>query len=171
VSGRIVHFTTYGVAAPQGSKIRNRYGGMRESSKRLQPWRADVARAAAVAMMPARVQSRVLAGYYTAGSDDVPRPLLEGGLAVRLLFVLPRPKGHYGTGRNAERLRLRAPAFPAVTPDIDKAARAVLDALTGVVMRSDAQVVTLHAEKRYGSPARCEVTVTELEERASEEAA
>lgn len=42
----IVHFTAHGVAAPQGSK--NQFGG--ESSKRVKPWREDVARAAGEAM-------------------------------------------------------------------------------------------------------------------------
>lgn len=36
-----VTFTVEGIPAPQGSKIRTRYG-MRESSKRVGPWRAAV---------------------------------------------------------------------------------------------------------------------------------
>ena len=38
-------------------------------------------------------------------------------------------------------------------PDIDKLARAILDALTDArVWPDDGQVVTMHVEKRYGEP-------------------
>lgn len=40
-------------------------------------------------------------------------------------------------------------AFPHVKPDVDKLARAVLDALTGVVFKDDSQVVSLQASKVY----------------------
>lgn len=48
---------------------------------------------------------------------------------------------------------------PAVKPDSDKLARAILDALTGVLFADDAQVVDLIVRKRYGTPERVEVTV------------
>ena len=76
-------------------------------------------------------------------------PLLTGPLEVTLGFHLPRPKGHYGTGRNAEKLRPSAPDYHTVKPDIDKLSRAVLDALKGVVWRDDAQVWKKLASKRY----------------------
>ena len=47
-------------------------------------------------------------------------------------------------------------------PDIDKLARCALDALTGIVFRDDAQIVDLHATKRYGEPERAELTIREL---------
>lgn len=43
-------------------------------------------------------------------------------------------------------------AVPSTTPDVDKLARAVLDSLTGSVIKDDAQVVKLIAEKRYCRP-------------------
>jgi Holliday junction resolvase RusA-like endonuclease len=64
---------------------------------------------------------------------------------VRVAFRLPRPKGHYGR----RGLRPSAPAYPNVMPDLDKLARAILDALTGIVWRDDAQVVRLDVEKIY----------------------
>lgn len=57
-------------------------------------------------------------------------------VAVCLSFVLPR-------GRTVTR------PWPSVRPDADKLARAILDALTGVVYVDDAQVVRLDARKRY----------------------
>lgn len=142
-----VRFTVYGVAAPQGSKVRTRHGGMRESSKRLAPWRAQVSLSAAQEMAH---------GFRTS--------LLDGPLRARILFVLPRPKSHFGTGKRADVLKLSAPVYPSVTPDLDKCCRAIFDSLTGVVFRDDAQVASLVAEKRYGAPARVEVTVEPLED-------
>lgn len=71
-------------------------------------------------------------------------------VGVSLTFILPRPAGHYGTGSNAARVRPGAPAAPAVSPDLDKLCRAVLDALTDAgVWRDDAQVTRLAADKVY----------------------
>jgi len=39
--------------------------------------------------------------------EQAPKRLLDCPLRVDLYFYLPRPKGHYGTGKNAEE-RLRA---------------------------------------------------------------
>lgn len=70
----------------------------------------------------------------------------EEPAAVGLCFVMPRP-------------RTVSRAWPGVRPDIDKLARAVLDALTGVAYRDDACVVMLMASKVYGDGDACGVTV------------
>jgi crossover junction endodeoxyribonuclease RusA len=46
-------------------------------------------------------------------------------------------------------------------PDVDKLARSVLDALTGVAYDDDSQVIDLHVTKNFGSPARAEISVEE----------
>jgi len=59
---------------------------------------------------------------------------------VRLRFALPRPKS----------LSRRASHRPHTKrPDVDKLARAALDALTGVIFKDDSQVYALHAVKHY----------------------
>lgn len=78
------------------------------------------------------------------------RTLLEGPLRVAITFYLPRPKAHFRTGKHASSLRDKAPVHPDKKPDALKLARAVEDALTGVVWRDDAQIVTEHISKRYG---------------------
>lgn len=88
--------------------------------------------------------------------------LLARPFMVDLTFYLARPKGHYGTGRNAGVLKPSAPRYPAVKPDIDKLSRAVLDALTRVLWRDDAQVVQKFASKVYGTPECVIVTVCPL---------
>ena len=48
---------------------------------------------------------------------------------------------------------------PTMAPDLDKLARAVLDALTGLAFDDDAQVTILNCEKRYGPRDELIVTV------------
>jgi crossover junction endodeoxyribonuclease RusA len=125
-------FFVPGIPAPQGSK---RYLGasaagkprFKESSDRVTPWRADI-----------RNDAKVMFGEPTAGPVE-----------VQLVFVLPRPKSHYRTGRNADLLRDTAPPAPAGKPDIDKLARAALDAMTNVAWLDDAQVTKLTLIKVY----------------------
>jgi crossover junction endodeoxyribonuclease RusA len=86
-----------------------------------------------------------------AAKATITRRGVEGPLSVSLRFSLRRPKGHFGKGGA---VRPSAPARPAKKPDIDKLARAVLDAITvSGVWIDDAQVVRLNAEKNYsGEP-------------------
>ena len=58
-------------------------------------------------------------------------PML-GPVRVEWRAWFPRPKGHYGTGRNAETLKPQAPGLPHDNRrgDADKIERAILDALT-----------------------------------------
>ena len=66
-------------------------------------------------------------------------------VGVVLDFYMPRPKGHFGK----KGLLPSAPLLPAKKPDLDKLIRAVLDALTGVLMHDDAQVCSITARKHF----------------------
>lgn len=67
----------------------------------------------------------------------------EGGVALDVLFVLPRPQALCTRGKILR-------AFPHLCkPDVDKLTRAAADALTGVLWRDDAQITDLRARKRY----------------------
>jgi Holliday junction resolvase RusA-like endonuclease len=61
-----------------------------------------------------------------------------GPVKVQITFHLPRPKS-----------RPKRHTHPDVRPDLDKLQRAVLDALTGIAWRDDAQVCAIAAEKCY----------------------
>ena len=86
-----------------------------------------------------------------------PDTLLSGPLTVEFIFELPRPAGHFGK----RGLLPSAPACPTVRPDVLKLARAVEDALTGVLWRDDSQIVFEALTKRYGERARLMVRVGE----------
>ena len=74
----------------------------------------------------------------------------EGAIHILLVFYMPRPKSHYGTGRNANLLKDTAPYHHTKTPDIDNLTKAVMDAITDIkVWKDDKQVVAVDAEKRY----------------------
>lgn len=82
---------------------------------------------------------------------------------VNMLFFMPRPKGHYGTGRNAGTLRPSAPEHHTVKPDSDKLARAVNDALTDAgVIRDDSTITMLVIAKAYAKnyPPGAHISIT-----------
>lgn len=112
-------FFVAGRPAPQGSKRHVGNGIMVESSKAVAPWRTTVA--------------------WHASQHHIGAPF-DGPLVVRLEFVMPRPTSlpkKKATPRHTKR------------PDIDKLARAMNDAMSGVVWRDDSQIVDQHVSKRY----------------------
>lgn len=130
-------FTVPGEPVPQGSTrafVTNSGKAVTTTSNRdrLAGYRADLVEAATRAM---REQGR------------------EDGYAAARVFVtfcLQRPKSHYGSGRNANQRKPSAPAYPARRPDVDKLARACLDAMTiAGIWQDDAEVISLTAHKRY----------------------
>lgn len=128
-------FTVVGTPKPQGSKRAyiNKSTGRpiitEQGGSQLTDWRTDVQQAAIRAQ----------------GSN----PPFEGPLSVTLDFMLTRPKSHPKT----------KPTWPISRPDIDKLARAVLDALTHICFKDDSQVVELDATKSWGSPPGVVVTI------------
>jgi Holliday junction resolvase RusA-like endonuclease len=120
-------FFAHGIPAPQGSKrlVRLRTGRvmMLEDSKRVMPWRAVVAAAAAAARMP----------------------LHEGNVEVRIVARWVRPVTHLGKDGSVKRSSPPRPGYA----DCDKLARAVCDALAGIAYRNDRQVVQLSVERRW----------------------
>lgn len=105
------------------------------NEKKVKPWRAAVSQVA---------------------SESI-STMLEGPLRMRMDFVFPRPKGHFGSGKNAGVLKRSAPAFPAVKPDATKLLRSTEDALKGILWKDDSQIVTQAATKRYGEQAGCRI--------------
>ncbi|BCP41382.1 hypothetical protein MINTMi27_14750 [Mycobacterium intracellulare] len=126
----MISFFVPGKPAPQGSKRHVGRGILIESSKEVGPWRERVA--------------LVAHGTMAAERDICGQGLIEKPQQVELnlWFVLPRP---------ASAPKTKTP--PATKrPDIDKLARAVLDALTDVVFQDDSQVTSMALTKRLADP-------------------
>lgn len=140
----MISFFVPGLARPQGSKRHVGRGIMVESSKQLKPWRMLVAHEAGIAMK---------------GQALFLKPIL-----LELQFRFQRPKAHYSA---AGTLKPKVPYYPTGRNlgDADKLARAVCDALTGIVFGDDAQVARLRVDKLYsigGEQAGVSVEAREL---------
>ena len=84
------------------------------------------------------------------------RPPIITAVEVNVTAGYQRPAAHYGTGRNANRLKDLAPAHPVGRNlgDADKIGRLVLDALTVAgVLHDDCQVVDVHVRKCWAAHA------------------
>lgn len=112
-----------GTPAPQGSiravvhRTTGRAVAIKDNNAAQKSWRTDV-------------------GWYAAKAST--GTVHTGPVAVRVEFVMPRPKS----------APKRSTPAAIKRPDCDKLCRAVFDALSGVIYRDDSQVVDLHASKR-----------------------
>ena len=127
MSAKERHLFVPGVPAPQGSKRHVGRGIMVESSKAVGPWRERVALAFAELL-------------------DGESPT-RAAVVLNARFTFTRPKSHLRANGVA---RESAPATPVTRPDLDKLCRAILDALSGVAIVDDSQVVAIVASKEYG---------------------
>ena len=125
-----------GIPAAQGSKKHVGRGILVESSKKVAPWRQDVRHAAL---------------EYYQGEP------VSGAVEVAIEFIFARPKGHYGTGKNADKLKPSAPKYATSNNlgDIDKLQRSTFDALAvrsgGTVLKDDSLIVDVAIQKRYAT--------------------
>jgi crossover junction endodeoxyribonuclease RusA len=94
--------------------------GMTNDSKKTKPWQADVKHFASQAWT----------------GPPLPKDV---AVDIDLRFWLVRPRSVSAKRRPC----------PVVKPDVDKLARCILDALTGVCFVDDSQVVALGASKKY----------------------
>lgn len=77
----------------------------------------------------------------------------DGAVTLAVMFHFPRPKS-----------KPRRVVHCITRPDLDKAIRAIGDALTGILFADDAQIVAVHACKVYaaaGTAPRAEITIAE----------
>lgn len=97
------------------------------------------------------------AGVAAAARRQTPEAFL-GPVGVSVSFTFKRPKSHYLKAG----LRVDAPrcCYPAKRGDVDKLIRSTLDALTGIVFRDDAQVVTVTGGVLWGDADRTSIIVS-----------
>lgn len=155
----MISFTVYGVPQTAGSKrafviprkgvtvtsARDCRAIVTDDNDKGKPWRADIQQAAIAAMNG--------------------RSPLTGPIVLNVRFFFPRPKAHFGSGKNANVLKLSSPKQHTVKPDRTKCLRFLEDALTHVVWRDDSQVIGGWVYKLYcdsANPHPCvEVQISE----------
>jgi Holliday junction resolvase RusA-like endonuclease len=130
-NSRSISFFVPGIALPKGSTksfvVKGR-AVTTSTTKGLKPW-----------------QNRIALFAQKAGV----KKFVDGAVRVDAEFVFERPKSHYGTGRNADKLKPSAPRRHTSTPDRDKLERALHDGLTGIAYRDDCQVDAGFVSKRW----------------------
>ena len=126
-----LHFTVYGVAVPKGNMRAIQMKGMKfpvvtDSNKSVKSWSQLVAQAASTAIQQL---------------PDHERAVMRGAVRLSIAFYMPRPK-KFTRPQYADEPCL-------TTPDWDKLARAVGDALSEVVYADDKQIVEAMIGKFY----------------------
>jgi len=144
-----IAFTVYGEPKTAGSKRAFYKAGMKraivvDDNDKSRDWKEHVS---------------------SAARQNYQGPLLTGPLKVSLRFYRVRPKGHFN-GRGEMNKAGRDSIGPTTKPDVLKLARAVEDALSGVIYRDDAQIIREVLEKEWGEPARVEVVIEPLQQPA-----
>lgn len=139
--------TIYGRPATAGSKRHIGHGVLIDSCKRAKPWRESVQYEAHEAMMK-----------HNMTIDD-----FAGPLTLRCIFYRRRPKSHFGTGANSQKLKDSAPRFPTTRPDSTKMLRALEDAMTGVVYQDDSIIVHHDILKIYDVQDKVSIEITTKE--------
>lgn len=140
-----IEFICYCKPEPQGSAkgfpIMRGNGKMgvviTTDNKKLKPFRQAITQVALLALRDAKVTA----------------PVAEKHVPVKLEINC-----HFAKPPSTPKKRW----FPVVKPDADKLARAILDALTGVLFADDAQVVELVIGKYYGTPERVAVRMSPI---------
>ncbi len=96
------------------------------------------------------------------------RSNIFGAVRVEMEFYFTRPKNHFGTGRNSDKMKDSAPMFHVTKPDCDNLEKAVFDAISKTgLWKDDSYVVEAEPKKRYcltGQEPGMRIRIIELEE-------
>lgn len=142
-SVQMVRFTVHGKPVPQGSTRAFIPKGWTRAvittdNVKLKPWRQQI------------TDTALSLGFHKINGDGI-APLFDRDTPVEVTmnFYFSKPKSA------AKRRGM------TVRPDCDKLVRSIADAITGVLIADDAQIVEFHARKHYGGPERVEIEVKE----------
>jgi Holliday junction resolvase RusA-like endonuclease len=135
---RVLWLSVIGEPIPQGSMKAlmpkgGRFPVVMSDNKRTMPWRQQIAGTALATMNELD---------YRKCDRSLP-------IAVELCFVFEKPKS-----------AKKSIIAKTTKPDVDKLARNVLDALTGVVFEDDSQVTELKAVKVFGDTPGVNIRIT-----------
>lgn len=144
----MISFFVAGIPVPKGSAKAFMRKGMKhpvviqDNADKQKPWASAI-------------------GY---AAQQLGASMISGPVELIVDFIMPRPLGHFGTGKNASNLKLSAPMHHVSKPDLDKLVRCVKDALTGVVWKDDSQVSVVRASKVYGETAGVGITIDAIQQ-------
>lgn len=154
-----LRFTVVGKAQPAGSKRavpnsrdwRTRAGvtwKVIDANPDADRWKQTVATTARGALL----------AYARQTGESIVQPMFDVPVEVSMIFRRARPESHVNTKGEPNAEGLRHP-FPDAKPDVLKLARAVEDALTGIVYADDARIVRELLVKEWGERDEVEIAV------------
>lgn len=129
-------FFVPGTPKTQGSKTAymdhnaNKVRLVNVNNEKLKAWRSDIRNEA---------QKEAARLAWQMGDKDTP-------ICLRLTFYFRRPSGHYTSKGNYSK---NAASYHTKKPDVSKLARAVEDAMTGLIYIDDSQVFSEIITKEY----------------------
>lgn len=141
-----LHFEVEGKASPSGSKkaFVNKYTGrisMVDTAKGKDSWQSWV---------------RLKASQEAKSAGVEPS---RGPFQLTVTFFFARPKSHFGSGKNSDKIKASAPLSHTQKPDVTKLMRCTEDALKGIAWLDDSQVITQNGEKYWHHSRDCVVIV------------
>lgn len=77
---------------------------------------------------------------------------MTGPVEMTVKAYFPRPKSHFGTGRNAGNVKSSAPPFHTKKPDLDNIVKFYKDCLNGIAYTDDCQVIAVSCTKHWSEP-------------------
>ena len=82
--------------------------------------------------------------FLLAAREQAGGVFLEGPLSLEVICAFPRPKSHFGTGKNADKLKASAPKYHVVKPDLDNCIKFIKDCLNSEVYKDDSQICQIN---------------------------
>lgn len=98
--------------------------------------------------------------------ENRPSKPIEGPIQLTAKFYIPRPKAHFGTGKNSGRLKESAPFYHIGKPDVDNLLKFLFDSLNGIFWKDDSQICVLGTDtgKYYSDQPRTEITIESIKD-------
>jgi len=101
--------------------------------------------------------------FANACADKLPITPMDGPIEANLIFYFSRPKNHYGTGKNSNKLKDNIDTWHSKKKDLDNLIKFVLDSLNGKAYLDDSQICIINSAKLYtNSNPRIEVRMRKL---------
>lgn len=100
--------------------------------------------------------------FLTLAHENAPNTPFDCPLRVDIKFYFQRPKNHYGSGRNTQKLKTTAPHFHTTRPDIDNCRKFIMDSLNKVFWRDDSIICAGSTQKLYSNKPRTEIIIEVL---------
>ena len=98
--------------------------------------------------------------YASCRAEELAWQPATGAVMASYRFFFARPQSHYGSGKNADKLKPSAPELHIQRPDLTNLLKCMEDALKGIVWRDDCHVSEIDAVKFWDDHDRIEIEVT-----------